>query len=286
MENHRSFLRKVRKALALLVCLTVVACSGVLFGSKAHYTEAFAAKDTEVQSETEFYEVAFAQTSSSEDRKLAGYSEVYGKQPIEEAQSFGLMKAGVYKVVEKRETASKEVKYNEISTGAIAQSAMETIEQETLQLMSSPAGTSWGGMIKAYAGKTPILISEEDKEVLLRIVEAEATSEDVKGRMLVANVILNRVLCKGFPNSITEVVFQKTGETYQFSPIKDGRYWTVNVSEKTRIAVERVLAGEDESQGALFFVARRMANENAVRWFDTALEYLFQYGVHEFYKNK
>jgi len=176
--------------------------------------------------------------------------------------------------------------YSCISTSVLAQEAMDNIEQETLQLMASPAGSAWGGMIKVYAGETPLLISEEDKEILLRIVEAEATCEDVMGRMLVANVIMNRVLSKGFPNSIAEVVFQNNGVTYQFSPIKDGRYWTVKVSDATREAVERVLSGEDYSQGALFFAARSMANKKAMSWFDTSLEFLFRHGVHEFFKNK
>ena len=122
--------------------------------------------------------------------------------------------------------------------------------------------------------------------MLLRIVEAEATCEDVKGRMLVANVILNRVLSEKFPDSIAEVVFQNNGVTYQFSPIKDGRYWTVNVSEETKEAVERVLAGEDYSQGAMYFAARSMADKKAMRWFDSSLKYLFRHGVHEFFADK
>jgi len=153
-------------------------------------------------------------------------------------------------------------------------------------LMASPAGSVWGGLIKVYAGETPLLITEEDKEVLLRIVEAEATCEDIKGRMLVANVILNRVVSEKFPDSIAEVVFQNNGVTYQFAPIKDGRYWSVNVSEETKEAVERVLAGEDYSQGALYFAARRMANQKAMSWFDTSLKYLFRHGVHEFFADK
>lgn len=202
--------------------------------------------------------------------------------------SFGsLVTVAVYHIENKICTDEQPVvKYQEISTEALAKKAIETLEKETLQLMASPAGASWGGMIKVYAGETPLLITEEDKEVLLRIVEAEATCEDVEGRMLVANVILNRVVSKSFPNTIAEVVFQNNGQTYQFSPIKDGRYWKVKVSEETREAVERVLAGEDMSQGALFFVARSMANKKAMRWFDTSLQFLFRHGVHEFFTYK
>lgn len=189
-----------------------------------------------------------------------------------------------------KSTADEEQKYGELfgerfSTESIAKAVCEDIEEETLELMSSAVGTTYYGYIKVYAGTTPLIITEEDKEVLLRIVEAEATAEDVKGRMLVANVILNRVLSSKFPDNITDVVFQNNGKTYQFSPIKDGRYWSVTVSDKTREAVERVLSGEDYSQGALYFAARELANPNNMSWFDRELTRLFRYGVHEFFKD-
>ena len=189
-----------------------------------------------------------------------------------------------------KSTADEEQKYGELfgerfSTESIAKAVCEDIEEETLELMSSAVGTTYYGYIKVYAGTTPLIITEEDKEVLLRIVEAEATAEDVKGRMLVANVILNRVLSSKFPDNITDVVFQNNGKTYQFSPIKDGRYWSVTVSDLTREAVERVLNGEDYSQGALYFAARKLANPNNMSWFDRELTRLFRYGVHEFFKD-
>jgi len=223
------------------------------------------------------------------EKTMAQYYSCDAKQVFTEKTTGSLLSLAAYHIETGRMAEEKETEdelYYSVSTCALAQEAMETLEEETLQLMASPAGSVWGGLIKVYAGETPLLITEEDKEILLRIVEAEATCEDVKGRMLVANVIMNRVLSKGFPNSIAEVVFQNNGVTYQFSPIKDGRYWTVKVSEKTREAVERVLAGEDYSQGALFFAARSMANKKAMSWFDTSLKFLFRHGVHEFFTNK
>lgn len=129
-----------------------------------------------------------------------------------------------------------------------------------------------------------ISLGTDQKEVLLRIVEAEATGEDIKGKMLVANVILNRVNSSQFPDTVKEVVFQKNGKITQFSPIADGRYWSVSISKSTREAVERVLNGEDESQGALYFSARSKAKKSNMNWFDNHLTWLFKYGGHEFYK--
>ena len=129
-----------------------------------------------------------------------------------------------------------------------------------------------------------IKLSEADKNALLRIVEAEATGEDIRGKMLVANVILNRVNDEEFPDSVEAVVFQKKGNRYQFSPLADGRYYKVSITESTEEAVERVLYGEDESQGALYFMSRRQASSKNVRWFDNNLTKVLAHGTHEFFK--
>lgn len=126
-------------------------------------------------------------------------------------------------------------------------------------------------------------LSQEDYEALLRIVEAEAGGEDEEGRLLVANVVLNRVNSEDFPDSVTEVVMQRDKGVSQFSPVSNGRYWTVEVSEKTISAVERALEGEDISEGALYFAARKYADSGRMRWFDENLTFLFQHGGHEFF---
>ena len=126
--------------------------------------------------------------------------------------------------------------------------------------------------------------STTDRQILERIVEAEAGGENRKGKILVANVILNRVRHKEFPNTIKGVVFAHKGSRYQFSPIADGRYYKVHVSGDTKKAVRQALQGVDGSKGALYFMERRAADSSNVTWFDTALTKLFRYGCHEFYK--
>ncbi len=126
-------------------------------------------------------------------------------------------------------------------------------------------------------------ITNEDYENMLRIVEAEAGCEDRKGKILVANVILNRVMDEQFPDTITEVIFQQEGGICQFSPIRDGRFYKVTVSEETKEAVDAALYGEDCSSGALYFMAREYADKEKAAWFDKYLTKLFTYGGHEFF---
>ena len=127
------------------------------------------------------------------------------------------------------------------------------------------------------------LLTEDEMEILLRIVEAEAGCEDEDGRVLVANVILNRLVDERFPDSMREVVFQREKGVSQFSPVADGSFDRVTVSDTTRAAVRRALEGEDLSQGALYFAAREYADSERMRWFDEKLHFLFSYGGHEFF---
>ena len=122
-------------------------------------------------------------------------------------------------------------------------------------------------------------LEDQEYQVLLKIVEAEAGCEDTEGRMLVANVVMNRVRNGYFPNTVTEVVYQRQDGTAQFSPVSDGRIDTVNVSQGTIDAVARVMNGEDISQGALFFRSVRSRSG----WFDQKLSRVLEHGNHIFY---
>lgn len=126
-------------------------------------------------------------------------------------------------------------------------------------------------------------LSSRDYETLLKIVEAEAGTEDKKGKILVANVVLNRVEDRRFPDTVAEVVYQKEGGVCQFSPVADGRLGQVEVSEETVQAVEEALSGTDFSEGALYFAARDKADPENMSWFDRHLVRLFAHGGHEFF---
>ena len=127
-------------------------------------------------------------------------------------------------------------------------------------------------------------LEETDLDVLLRIVESEAGNEDEDGRLLVANVVLNRVNNERFPDTVTEVVFQQEKGVAQFSPTTNGKFYQVEISEETYEAVNRALMGEDISQGALFFAARKYADSEKMKWFDENLTFVLEHGGHEFFK--
>ncbi|MGN1140519.1 MAG: cell wall hydrolase [Oliverpabstia sp.] len=146
-----------------------------------------------------------------------------------------------------------------------------------VQSMDALDDKSW-----ELAGTTRM--SDKDYENLLAIVEAEAGGEDLEGRIMVANVILNRVANEQFPNDVTSVIWDRSGGSPQFSPTADGRIYTVTISDTTREAVNRAIDGEDLSQGALYFISKNHADSENVDWFDKHLTFLFQHGQHSFYE--
>lgn len=155
------------------------------------------------------------------------------------------------------------------------------VDRRILQRTRMERGTEKAGELSYYAQQAVVQnrMSSEEYNTLLQIVEAEATGGDVTSKMMVVGVVLNRVQDSHFPDTIHDVVWQ----TNQFQPTSDGRIYSCEITESTIEAVERVLQGEDLSQGALFFFARDSAEESNTAWFDSSLAKLFEYGGHEYY---
>ena len=125
-----------------------------------------------------------------------------------------------------------------------------------------------------------ISVNKDSRRIMERIVEAEAGDQNVAGRQMVANVIINRIKSKNFPNSVKGVVFAHR----QFSPVSNGSYYRVSVSDLTKKAVEKALKEKDNTKGALYFMYRAGSDAKNIRWFDRDLTRLYKYGCHEFFK--
>lgn len=163
----------------------------------------------------------------------------------------------------------------EVQTGA------ENVETEipAEETVPQPAPEEVPAAQPTVAQGSSFNLEEQEYQVLLRIVEAEAGGEDTIGKMLVANVVMNRVRSGIFPTTVTEVVYQNTSCGAQFSPTVDGRIDRVSVSADTTEAVDRVMNGEDVSQGALFFRSVKSKSQ----WFDRSLNRVLEHGNHIFY---
>ena len=86
-------------------------------------------------------------------------------------------------------------------------------------------------------------------EYLAMATEAEAGDQGLRGKKLVARVILNRVKSNLFPDDITSVINQK----HQFEVVSNGSIWNVP-TEETFKAVQQELAQSSDDR-ILFFTA-------------------------------
>lgn len=115
--------------------------------------------------------------------------------------------------------------------------------------------------------------SYEEYETLCKLVQAEANSEDVTGRTMVANVVLNRVESPHFENDILSVI----SDPGQFDPVSRGAILATTPTHETKEAVMNAFSAVDLTDGALYF--QKSASQV---WGDK--EYLYRYGAHSFYK--
>jgi len=95
-------------------------------------------------------------------------------------------------------------------------------------------------------------VTNEDRELLAKLVHAEAKGEPYAGKVAVATVVLNRVDSTEFPGSIKEVIYQVANGHYAFSPVQNGEI-NQAPSQESRDAVQEALAFRGQGQGSLFF---------------------------------
>ena len=127
------------------------------------------------------------------------------------------------------------------------------------------------------AAQTTTVSTMSERDLFARLVMAEAGGEDMIGQIMVANVVLNRVNCAyGGDTTITDVIYRSG----QFEPVSTGRIWSVTPTASVYEAVDRALAGEDYSNGALYFISAYCD----ASWFESALTCVAEHGGHVFYK--
>ncbi|RXT08131.1 cell wall hydrolase [Ammoniphilus sp. CFH 90114] len=113
--------------------------------------------------------------------------------------------------------------------------------------------------------KRAIKFTKKDYDWFVRIIEAEAGGESFEGKVAVGSVVLNRVLHKDYPGTITGVIFHKVKHVYQFSPVADGRIHKVKPSKDSYRAAQEALRGLDPTSGALFFYNPHTARSQWIR---------------------
>lgn len=107
---------------------------------------------------------------------------------------------------------------------------------------------------------TVIPYTKDEVDLLARLINAEAGGESYEAMVAVGGVVVNRVLSKDWPNSITMVINQVIGEYYQFTPVKNG-YIKTPATDASLRAAWACLYGSDPSKGAIFFFDHTSTNQ-------------------------
>ena len=98
-------------------------------------------------------------------------------------------------------------------------------------------------------------------------------SKEYKTR--VAELIRNRIESDDFPNTVTEVLFQKG----QFQGIESWLYSGIVPDEETKEVVEEVFSSDETSHSATYYYNPALSEYTSLVWFEYSgdVEYVFEY---------
>lgn len=87
-----------------------------------------------------------------------------------------------------------------------------------------------------YIDEATVDITDNERDLLERLVHAEAKGEPYEGKVAVAVVVLNRIDSNEFPDTVSEVINQDK----QFTPVSNGKI-NKPAGESSKKAVEEAL---------------------------------------------
>ena len=119
-------------------------------------------------------------------------------------------------------------------------------------------------------------ISDQEFELLARLIHGEARGESYIGQVAVGAVILNRVVSSYFPDDIRSVIYQPG----QFSPVANGQI-NLRPNRTSYRAARAALQGQDPTRGACYFYNPKTAKH---MWWFKSREIVVEIGNHVFAK--
>lgn len=120
-------------------------------------------------------------------------------------------------------------------------------------------------------------VTKADIELMAKLVYCESRGEPFEGKVAVASVVLNRVMNPKFPNTISDVIFQKNA----FSCVSNGKI-VAQPNESCYDAVYEAIRGKDPTNEALFFYNPAIATCSWMK--ETSKKDSKKIGNHTFFK--
>ena len=162
---------------------------------------------------------------------------------------------------------------------------IQTVIKETEQSENLPVNGIVSECEQETVERKTVGLTFEEAQLLMKIAQAEAGNQGPDGMWLVMSVVLNRVNSSEFPDSITEVVYQKARTKkgniiHQFSSVADNRIEEQTVlSKEVHEALGRIESGEVAEE----IIAFEVKDSTAL---DKYFKYAFTFRDHRFYTKK
>ena len=121
--------------------------------------------------------------------------------------------------------------------------------------------------------------NSEDLNWLSRIISAESRGEPLEGQIAVGNVVLNRVAHRNYPDTIKDVVFDRT-YAVQFEPTENGTIYD-HPTDSAVLAAKLCLEGASVVEDCIYFFAPALSSGS---WIVNNATYFKTIGCHRFYK--
>lgn len=206
-----------------------------------------------IVNEGERYEVLQAPTAASNwakvriDNKTEGY--IFGDL---------LAVNGTYPKIVSAEDMPKVV-------GSITECTVEEVEEKPI------TETGRGQITVPYTPRNPVSLSEEDLNLMAKIVSCESRGESYEGKLAVANIILNRLESGEYGDSIYDVVFSKN----QFSCTFDGSFENTGINAECMEACRNACDGINNIGTFDCFLTTEIAKYNDYRRYTVIGNHVF-----------
>lgn len=118
-------------------------------------------------------------------------------------------------------------------------------------------------------------LTDAERELVERVVMAEARGETLQGQMAVAQVIYNRIMHDRFPNTVAAVIKQEFARPYKGT-----------IFESVRLAVSAVfdMGIRVFVEDVHYFMNPVTASVNGAAWIRNNARIIAKIGNHEFYR--
>ena len=157
-------------------------------------------------------------------------------------------------------------------------SAVETLPTEPEALPAEPEALPAEPETIPVTPEPTLFLTEKEKNMLLKLAMAERGNSECRECIaLVMRTVLNRTESKQFGDNIRNVITAPG----QFTPVSNGSYYSAKPNQLCYEALEMVICGWDESQGALYY--EWCESES---WHSQNLNLLFQHCDVRFYNTK